>query len=390
MKKNRPVVWIVSVVAVVCVLAGAGIGLWYGVWGGPKGASSSSPSSPSPTSTVVEFADQPTGYELYNPKRAKLRFNKNGSFKIATYGDLHYGETPSTAWGPLQDASSTGVLEAVLLAENPDFSIYMGDQITGEFMFSNASLYYQILTKPLRDSNFRWAAVYGNHDTGPNFASIDLLNTEQMYSLSHTQRGFSNITGITNYWLPVYGSTPNATMFNGVEVPTMILWFFDSNGNASMAPTDPLNYNKVRADQTQWFINEHANVVARYGRNITGLAFFHIPPPEYQDLDSAFPSGCAGMHNEIPMAVQALPEEGFFAALVSSGTIRATYAAHAHGSGWCCPYSVANMELCQVRHTGFGGYDEVTWAKGSRIIQISESTPTQRTTWVRTLTGTEQ
>lgn len=52
-------------------------------------------------------------------RRPPLRFGSAGSFKVALFADLHYGEAASADWGPAQDAGSDRVMATVLDAENP-------------------------------------------------------------------------------------------------------------------------------------------------------------------------------------------------------------------------------------------------------------------------------
>jgi hypothetical protein len=52
-------------------------------------------------------------------RRPPLRFGPGGSFKVALFADLHYGEDAWTDWGPAQDAGSDRVMAAVLNAESP-------------------------------------------------------------------------------------------------------------------------------------------------------------------------------------------------------------------------------------------------------------------------------
>ncbi len=66
--------------------------------------------------------------------RQAINFNDNGTFKIVTFADLHYGEGPATDWGPANDQKSTRVMTDILNWENPDFVVY-----TGTFIYVGAS-----------------------------------------------------------------------------------------------------------------------------------------------------------------------------------------------------------------------------------------------------------
>ena len=64
-----------------------------------------------------------------------LKSPLNGaSFQITLFADLHFGEEPSTPWGPEQDINTTRAMEAVLSHETPDLVVLLGDLITSDKM----------------------------------------------------------------------------------------------------------------------------------------------------------------------------------------------------------------------------------------------------------------
>lgn len=59
------------------------------------------------------------------PQKPVLRLDKDASFKIAIFSDLHYGEEEHD-WGITQDIKSTRVMRSILDHETPDFVIFNG------------------------------------------------------------------------------------------------------------------------------------------------------------------------------------------------------------------------------------------------------------------------
>jgi hypothetical protein len=55
------------------------------------------------------------------PGKARLTFNKDGTFKVTVFSDLHFGENPWDSWGPQQDVNSTILMNTVLADEKPDY-----------------------------------------------------------------------------------------------------------------------------------------------------------------------------------------------------------------------------------------------------------------------------
>jgi hypothetical protein len=270
-----------------------------------------------------------------------LAFRSDGTFKIAVFEDLHYGEgeanrmlicfmlletlywellAPELGWGPVQDVKSTKVMNTILDAESPDFVVLNGDLITGENTYiHNSTAYLDIIVGPMVSRNTPWASAYGNHDNQFNLSTVSLLQREQSKfpNLSLTTSMIqSDQAGVSNYYLPVYS-------YNGknpaTDVPACILWFFDSkggkefqktdsNGNIIQIPgvvDDSVSYLPGRRTSkfgdgwgssghlefikyhwrlahyfkqvVTWFVNTNAQLVARYNRTIPSLAFVHIP-----------------------------------------------------------------------------------------------------------------
>lgn len=73
----------------------------------------------------------------------------------------HYGQFPDSK-GPEDDFNSTKVMRDILELEDPDFVIFTGDQVTGDFMYPNVTEYIHMLLKPVVEKSYRLATC----DTG--------------------------------------------------------------------------------------------------------------------------------------------------------------------------------------------------------------------------------
>ncbi|KAJ3093963.1 hypothetical protein HK100_006337 [Physocladia obscura] len=313
----------------------------------------------------------------------KLRFSASGTLRIVQFTDLHYGEAPDTDWGPEQDVNSTRVIQNVLDAEYPiDLVVFTGDQITGEnIVAQNVSLYIDQMMQPVVKLHLPIASIYGNHDHASNlFTAQNLLAAEKKVAgkLSFTQQG--HVSGVGNYYLPVY---PPKDSLSSHEIPTAVLWFFDSHGNASLST--PIDW--VLADQVSWFKNESAKLHKKHG-NVPSFAFFHIPlHAEQVDNNRAdFDVACHGFHDEPGNIAIQDGDEGFAAALAASTIpVVAAFSGHDHGTGWCCAgptgSGLENLQLCFGKHTGYGGYGN--WARGARVIELNVVNATNWNTWIR-------
>uniref|UniRef100_K3XIW1 Calcineurin-like phosphoesterase domain-containing protein n=1 Tax=Setaria italica TaxID=4555 RepID=K3XIW1_SETIT len=344
---------------------------------------------------------RPTATERGRPP---LRFGSGGSFKVALFADLHYGEDAWTDWGPAQDAGSDRVMAAVLHAENPDFVVYLGDLVTANNLpIPNASLYWDRAVSAARGRGIPWAAVFGNHDDmpfewppewfspdgvpplrcplTPSMASsgcscrgtprIDLMTTEIGNNrLSYSSNGPKDLwPGVSNYVLQVLSHTHGD--------PALLMYFLDSGGGS---------YTEVISSaQVKWFQSQ-SQFLNPNGR-IPELIFWHIPSTAYvkvaPEAKTEIRKPCVGSINKEDVAPQAA-EWGMMDALAKRPSVKAIFVGHNHGLDWCCPYE--KMWLCFARHTGYGGYGN--WPKGARIIQITEN-PFSTVSWIRMENGTK-
>lgn len=360
--------------------------------------SAKSPSTPvllqTPNAPVIGGVQQP-----------KLQLNKTSNvFTLAIFSDLHFGEEEH-GWGIDQDVNSTGVMNAVLDAENTiDLVVLNGDLITGENTFKeNSSAYVYQIVKPMLSRKIPWASTYGNHDSKFNLSREAIFQAEKEYALSYTQRMDASLPGVTNYYLLVQRSD------GGGGDPVAVLWFFDSRGGASYqndASKDQDDLpNWVAEETAQWFTSTSQKLRSQHG-NLPSIAFVHIPPHPYlavqqTDVDPArFP----GINDDVPVSIQGQghDDDAFVKTLMQEKLLHSVYVGHDHGCSWCgfWPSDTAGGQsrrtsheddgddkdednddeqdedsvdrrgpfLCFSRHTGYGGYGD--WDRGARIVQL--------------------
>lgn len=92
-----------------------------------------------------------------------LSFTDEGTFQIAIFEDLHFGEAENTDWGPLQDVDTLKVMQTVLDNESPQLVVLNGDLITGEDTErENSTDYVDEIVAPLVEAGLPWASTYGS------------------------------------------------------------------------------------------------------------------------------------------------------------------------------------------------------------------------------------
>ncbi|KAH8819838.1 putative DNA repair exonuclease SIA1 [Xylogone sp. PMI_703] len=341
-----------------------------------------------------------------------LRFTKDGTFHLAVFNDLHYGEAENTDWGPEQDVYSEMVMNNVLDKETPQLVVLNGDLITGENTFlENSTLYVDEVVRPLVQRNLLWASTYGNHDSDFNLSREGILERERLHPNSLTGNMVpGRDAGVSNYYLPIYPSDETK------DVPAFIMWFFDSRGGNYYQELDQ-NGNVVTQPSwvdvsvVNWFIETREELTSKWGL-LPSIAFYHIPVAAMQAFQTednnngVSPTEEPGINDDIPLAIQGFSagqgtsnpgfvydgqDIPFMEALLSTPGLAATFSGHDHGNDWCFKWQTQlpgmnitgnGIDLCFGRHSGYGGYSN--WIRGSRQILLNETTLGQSIeSWVR-------
>ncbi|PRP79923.1 metallophosphoesterase domain-containing protein [Planoprotostelium fungivorum] len=305
--------------------------------------------------TWVTFADRPP-----------LRFRRDGTFKIAQFSDLHFGEAEETDWGPKQDEDS---LRYILDKEKPDLVVLTGDVITGEEgnnIVDNATTYWRMALSPMIKRKIEWASAFGNHcpiASGINGTRTDLMREDVSHASSRSQFGPSDIEGVSNYALPIHDHTG----------ATFMLYLMDSNYLPCLNSSAPCFY----PNQVEWLERQMKLSAGEDGSVMPSFAFFHIPIIEYDLMWNCNTS--YGYQNDTEVASQGV-NTGMFRVFQENGGT-AIFVGHNHGNDYCG--TRLGVKLCYGRHTGHGGYGD-EWKKGARIIKIHNRGSLGRfSTWLR-------
>jgi predicted MPP superfamily phosphohydrolase len=299
-----------------------------------------------------------------------LRFRKKGDsylFKIVQLADIHLGDAEGTERGASQDAKTLKLIDSILREEQPDLIVLSGDQLTGENVRENATDYYRLIGSTLSQHGIPWAMIFGTHDdmdyheplTQLTFPALhdrhDLLQVDQSFHLSLTQRGPESLFGITNYMLNVLVE----------DEPAAALYFFDTGGGSIP--------KQLQQNQVNWFYESNQRLPA--------VAFQHFPPSELKYTDK-----CMGSHEEETDPLEMDP--GIVNAMSESTRVNFMAVGHNHGNDFCCPFSKW-MQACFARHSGYGGYG--SWERGARVFELEIVDPTSYKmkwrSWVRLESG---
>lgn len=104
-----------------------------------------------------------------------------------------------------------------------------------------------------------------------------------------------------------------------------------------------------------------------------GLAYFHIPLPEYASFDS---SNFTGVKQE--GISSASVNSGMFATMVESGDVKAVFTGHDHINDFCGELS--GVHLCYGGGFGYHAYGKAGWQRRARMV-VSSLEKTDEGVW---------
>lgn len=292
-----------------------------------------------------------------------LRFCGEGSFKIVQFTDTHWKN------GDPNDLQTTALMGSILDLEKPDLVVLTGDVLAGKDCEDSLESLARCAT-PMIEREIPWAMTFGNHDDEGSASRAELMIFQRSLPYCFSQCGPKNITGVSNYYLPIYAARENRTR--------AILYFIDSNGSA---PEGMEGYAWIAPDQIEWYLDTAEYLrVKNGGSSCPALCFFHIPLMEYNDIWNA--NVCIGNKYE-EVCCPAL-NSGFFTALLQGGDVIGTFVGHDHVNDY--EGTLHGIGLCYGRASGINSYGREDFPRGARVILLREGIRNFQT-WLRLENG---
>ncbi|KAL3324749.1 hypothetical protein AABB24_038717 [Solanum stoloniferum] len=313
--------------------------------------------------------------EVINPF-TKLRFDeKNGEFRILQVADMHYGDGKTTPcqdvllkqMSSCSDLNTTDFIFRMIHAEKPHLIVFTGDNIFGSDATDPVKS-MEAAFAPAISSNIPWAAVLGNHDQESTLSREGVMKhiVGMKSTLSQSNPpDVPDIDGFGNYNLEVHGIEGSELTNKSV----LNLYFLDS-GDYSTVPSIP-GYGWIKPSQQLWFQRTSRKLKKIYMHNSNamkapapGLAYFHIPLPEYAKFDS---SNFTGVRQE--GISSASINSGFFTTMVEAGDVKAAFAGHDHINDFCG--KLMDINLCYAGGFGYHAYGKAGWSRRARMVVAS-------------------
>lgn len=283
---------------------------------------------------------------------------------------MHYGEDDKV------DENNEKLQNSILKADRPDFTAVTGDCVSG-WMYDGIPGWYKKQwdkwTRPYLQNKVPYALAMGNHDDQADANRNQILSYELTHPYSMSKIGPKSITGITNYYIPVYSSNKTS---DEIE---FLLWFFDSMDHNCYSDK---SWGCVGNDTVQWYRDESERLVKEYKRIIPGIAFVHIPPPEY--LEATRTNKINGTKEEDVCCP--IYNTGLIGAMIDNRNVQAMFVGHDHDNDYSVDVD-KKIYLYYGRKTGYGCYGPISVQHGSRIIRLNERSHSYDT-WIRNEDGT--
>eukprot|EP00512_Aurantiochytrium_limacinum_P001937 CAMPEP_0171493558 /NCGR_PEP_ID=MMETSP0958-20121227/5029_1 /TAXON_ID=87120 /ORGANISM="Aurantiochytrium limacinum, Strain ATCCMYA-1381" /LENGTH=351 /DNA_ID=CAMNT_0012027195 /DNA_START=92 /DNA_END=1144 /DNA_ORIENTATION=- len=321
----------------------------------------------------------------------------DGGLVIAQFTDLHHfplgvkhfearGRTIDFDKEGYSSEQSLALMKHVLKEATPDLCILTGDIIDGrpcQGMDRGAfkDVMMEVL-QPILEANIPWTFTPGNHDDDHSpWSREDLL---EIYKLPLCVS--AKATSFNHTFTIGRKDQPDATN-------SLRLWLFDSGANSD----DPnIMYTTFSKETVNGY--KQLSQSGKLAPSADGLAFFHIPLPEYNGLtplagkNGLFDAALMGEkvpfpfnHEPLTSLVRLLGKDkvvgssklnsGLFDAMKEQGNILATFCGHDHHSDFVARRD--NIYLCYGRcgsytppHDWEGAGGPLPFDKGARLIEF--------------------
>lgn len=204
----------------------------------------------------------------------KLRFDKNGEFRILHICDLQDDY-------PIEKETVTFV-NYIIDKNQPHIVVLGGDNCISSK--ENKEKAIKEICDIFVAKKVYFTLVFGNHDDEQGVDKDTLLKYYQKhggkYCLAYDDD--KSLHGAAIHNLPVLASDSNEIKFN--------LWMFDTNTYVydENDPEKRLGYDNVREDQIEWYKEKSKQLEKKAGRKVNSIAFQHMVPPEV--YDAMFPT----------------------------------------------------------------------------------------------------
>lgn len=293
----------------------------------------------------------------------KLSFNKEGTFKIVQFTDMHY-----IHGNPAADTTLL-LIPRVLDEEKPDLVVFTGDIVTGKPVREG----WDAITKFVIDRKIPFVVTLGNHDHEQGVTREEIASFVTSYPYNLNTPKVADVSGVMNDVIPVYGSEKHLNV-------RALVYCIDSDAYSTFKGIG--GYGWIKPDQIEWYKKQSLRyTIANNFEPLPALAYFHIPLPEYRSAFNDEKNIRYGerRENECPPEINS----GMFFAMKEMGDVMATFVGHDHVNDY-----IVNCHGIALAYGKFSGW-KTTYTpeiNGVRVVELKEG-KREFDTWVRQLDG---
>lgn len=293
-------------------------------------------------------------------RMSKLRFRKNGEFRIMQVTDTHY------KWGNSGSKAVDELIAEVILREDVDLVVFTGDNVYAEGVRN--ALDKQL--RPFVDNGTPFVVLFGNHDR--QFEVDQNLQWDFFRSYPHNMQPDREIgKPYPDFVLPIYASDS--------ENVAQLIYNFDSH--AAHPDGKISRYDCLHDDQIKWYktISREYNRM-NGGKPVPSIMFMHIPLPEYEyawdyntSRENKWEKGTTVIGKREEKVSCPRVNSGMFDAIKEMGDIRGVFCGHDHDNDFALIWK--GVLLAYGRYSGGKTVYNHLGKNGVRIITLHEDSP---------------
>mgnify|MGYP001187537586 FL=1 len=286
----------------------------------------------------------------------KVEFRADGKFKVLQVADLHFSTGVGVCRDPVPEESIKGCqadprtlkfINRVLDMEKPDLVVLTGDQVFGDEAPDPETALFKAV-HPFIKRKIPFAITLGNHD------DESIVSREQMMKLASSLPYLVSALGPES--VDGFGNYPVTVSKNGSKKIGAVFYLLDSHSRSKQPKTNP-GYDWFKESQVDWLqMQASAKKDTAKDNSLLSMAFFHIPLPEYRNLEQPR----VGQHKEGITAPKY--HTGMREALGVAG-VQVVSCGHDHANDYCLldeqnkdSDSKSLIWLCYGGGAGEGGY----------------------------------
>lgn len=306
---------------------------------------------------VVYFCLGSLSFLLLMSCKSDLSFDDNHRFKIVQLTDIHWVHQSEN------EVRCLSVIEKVMSVENPDLVVITGDLFYSAYEKEGLNK----IVEPMIKREIPWVLTLGNHDDEKTISRDEVIAYAMTLEYNKNEVSDTTVDGVGNMTLEISSSSRGACAAK--------LYLFDSNAY-SLDSTS--YYDWIKQSQIKWFVDEYAQTKTKYDKPIPSLCFFHIPLPEFLDVQAS--QDYKGHSLEDVSCPKY--NSGLFAELVKATDVMGVFVGHDHNNDFIGVHD--GVALAYGRMTGFDCYGDLP--KGARVIRLYEN-KMGFDTWIRDAEG---